>query len=1093
MRTTHFALPAAAMLLGMGFTAVSTVRAQSASSTVNGTAQDKSGALIPGAHVAVTNQATGVRQETVTTAEGNFSMPGLQSGTYSVTVTKPGFQTFTEKDIFVGPSVTRSVNAVLGVGEVETTVTVEASAAQVQLTTSQVSNYVGERQVEELPLNGRNYQSLSALMPGVLNTGVGSTQGQGGFNTSNTMSINGMGTGATLYLLDGVWNMNTGNMTQTTITPNPDSIQEVRTLQNNPAQKFALLGASVVMLQTRSGSSQFHGALFEYLRNDAFDARNFFSPGVLPLKQNIFGGTIGGPLFLPRIYPRGRSKTFFFFSEQAVRKHIASTLLGATPSADMRNGLFPNKITDPDTGQPFPQNGAGQYMIPASRLNKNSLTLLNALAELPNNPGGGFLNYINANPEILSQNDVQIKVDHNVGNKLRLMGEYFDLRQTDDLPAHTWAGSPFTTNTQSFLTRSKLAQLQATYIMSPTMVNQISLGSNIYVVDLTPNKLVYKDQLQNFQSTLPFNGFLSNRLPSVSFTGGWSAFGVAQNMPLIHASDLEDTLTDDWSWVKGKHSIDAGFNLVFSTKRQNVFSASNGNWVFTGKFSGDPIADYLLGRAASFNQTSGERRPYIHGAIASPYVQDTWKVNARLTLNYGVRLMYMPLANIQPGYGSLFDPSRYSASKAPVVNRNGTVTPTPGYDPLNGLVFNGVNGIPQNFSNEHRWYLNPTAGFAWDVTGRGATSLRGGFGVTRARVFTGTDCTYSCPNNPPFLQNINLVDPLFPNPLGTGSVTPPAAQSLSGASFDNQATAVYTYSLTLEQQWKGWLFSAGGVGNQVRHQGISLNLNQPMPVGGYDFPADINTGTFPYFYGPYYGWGSISHSNTVGNASWNGLLLSARHQMGHGLFLSGSYTWAHGLQDGQGSSFGNNGVQNSYNFRSNRGNSTVNVAQIATFSWIYELPFLQHAAGVRRTILGGWKYNGITTIQSGLSLTPGLSVANQGLATRPNVVSGQALTYPKRVDEWFNTAAFARPAYGYFGNAGPGILTGPGVLNFDMGLYKDFRFTERAQLQFRSEFFNVFNHTNFAGVSTAVGAGNFGKVTSARDPRIMEFSLRLRY
>lgn len=1092
MKHFRFALAMWAACIGLFLTST-TAKAQSASSTINGSVQDNSGGSVPGAHVAIVNQGNGLRVETSTNNEGGFSMPGLQSGTYEVTVSKDGFKKFTERDIFVGPSVTRSVIASLTVGEVNTTVTVEASTAQVQTTTSQVSHFVAEKQIEELPLNGRNYQSLSALMPGVLNTAVGSSQGQGGFNTSNTMSINGMGTGATLYLLDGVWNMNTGNMTQTTITPNPDSIQEVRTLQNNIGQKYGLLGASIVMLQTRSGSSQFHGALFEYLRNDAFDARNFFSPGVLPLKQNIFGGTIGGPVFIPKIYDRDKSKTFFFFSEQATRKHIASTLRGATPTQDMRNGIFSSKIIDPDTGLPFAQNAAGQYVIPQNRINSNSLTLLNALAELPNNPGGGFLNYINTNPEILSQNDVQIKVDHSIGSKLRLMGEYFDLRQTDDLPAHTWQGSPFTTNTQSFLTRSKLAEFQATMILSPTMVNQISLGTNDYVVDLTPNKLVYKEQLPDFNSTLPFNGFLSNRLPSIGFSGGWSGFGIAQTMPLIHASDLENTLTDDWSWVKGKHTIEAGFNLVFSTKRQNIFSASNGNWVFSGKFTGDPIADYLLGRAASFNQTSGERRPYIHGTIASPYVQDTWRVTPRLTLNYGLRLMYMPLANIQPGYGSLFDPSRYSFDKAPIVNRDGTVTPTPNYDPLNGLVINGVNGVPQNFSENHRWYLNPTVGFAWDVSGKGTTSLRAGFGITRARVFTGTDCTYSCPSNPPFVQNLSLVDPFFPSPIGTGTARPPAAQALSGASFDNQATAVYTYSVSLEQQVKGWLLSVGGAGNQVRHQGISLNLNQPFAAGGLDYPADINTGTFPYAYGPYYGWGAISHSTTMGNASWNGLMFSAKHQVGHGLFLSGAYTWAHGLQEGQGSSFGSNSVQNSYNVKENRGNSSVNVGHIASFSWIYDIPFMQKATGVQRALLGGWKYNGIATIQSGISLTPGLSVANQGLATRPNVAAGKSLTYQKSVDQWFDTSAFERPAFGYFGNAGPGILTGPGVANFDMGLYKDFRISERAKVQFRSEFFNVFNHTNFSGVSTTLGAGNFGRITSARDPRIMEFSLRLQY
>ncbi|MEO8129776.1 MAG: carboxypeptidase-like regulatory domain-containing protein, partial [Bryobacteraceae bacterium] len=1074
---------------------VGLANAQSASSTINGLVVDNTGGVIPDAKVTITNQGTGGKVETLTNNQGSFSMTGLASGTYEVTAGKDGFTRYTEKDIFVGPTVVRSVNATLSVGSVASTVVVEASAAQVQTTTSTVSNYVAQQQIQELPLNGRNYQSLSALMPGVLNLQVGNAgaQGTGGFGTSNLMSINGMGQSGTLYELDGVWNMNTGNMTQTTITPNPDSIQEVRTLQNNISPKYTLMGASIVLVQTRSGSSDFHGALWEYLRNDAFDARNFFSPRVLPLKQNIFGGTIGGPVFIPGLYGRDKSKTFFFFSESAVNKHISSTVFGATPTQDMRNGIFNTKIVDPVTSQPFPQNAAGQYVIPANRLNQNSLVYLNTMALLPNYNSGSFNNYLNANPEILKQNDIQIKVDHNIGEKFHLMGEYFDLRQDDNLPNQTFLPSPFTNQTQTYFTRSKLAEAQFTWIISPQMVNQVSLGSNIYTVSLALDGLVYKDQVPNFKSTLPYNGFLSERLPLVQFSGGWSSLGVVQSLPLTHASDLEDTLTDDWSWVKGKHNIEGGINVVFSTKRQNIFSQSNGAWLFSGKFTGDPIADFLLGQSASFNQTNGERRPYIHGTMVSPYFQDTFRISNRLTLNLGLRIMNMPLPHDQVGYGTAFDPRKYSASKAPIVNPNGTLTLTPNYDPLNGLVFNGVNGVPINYTNEHSWFFLPTAGFAWDPFGRGTTSLRGGFGITRTRVFTGNDCTYACPNNPPFLQNLTLQDPLFPSPIGTGTQNPPPALNLSTLDFNNQAPAVYTYSLSLEHQIGSWILSLGGAGNQVRHRGIGLNWNQPKPVGGFDYPPDINTGTYPYVYGPFYGWGSISSFTTTGNAGWHGLLMSARHQVGHGLFLSGAYTYSHGVQEGFGTGFGNNGVQNSYDVRADTGNSSVNVGHVASFSWIYDIPFMTHAKGLSRVLLGGWKYNGISTFRSGLSLNPGLSVSNQGLATRPDVAPGQQLTYPKTITQWFNTAAYQRPAFGKFGNAGPGRITGPGLINFDMGLYKDFAFTEKRRLQFRSEFFNVFNHTNFGNPTTTVGSGNYGRITSALDGRIIELSLRFHF
>ena len=334
---------------------------------------------------------------------------------------------------------------------------------------------------------------------------------------------------------------------------------------------------------------------------------------------------------------------------------------------------------------------------------------------------------------------------------------------------------------------------------------------------------------------------------------------------------------------------------------------------------------------------------------------------------------------------------------------------------------------------------------------------------------------------------------MFPSPLGTGTQSAPAALNLSTLDFNNQAPAVYTYSLSLERQIGNWLFSVGGSGNQVRHRGISLNWNQPKPVGGLDYPADINTGTNPYVYGPFYGWGSISSATTTGNAEWHGLLVSARHQVGHGLFLSGSYTYSHGIQEAFGSGFGSQSVQNSYNVRADTGNSNVNVGHLASFSWIYDIPFMSHAKGFSRALLGGWKYNGISTFRSGFSLNPGLSVANQGLATRPDVAAGQQLSYPKTITQWFNTAIFQRPAFGSFGNAGVGTITGPGLVNFDMGLYKDFAFTEKRRLQFRSEFFNVFNHPNLGNPTTTLGSGNYGRITSALDGRIIEFSLRFHF
>jgi hypothetical protein len=1028
-------------------------------------------------------------------SDGSYTAPRLSVGTWSASVSKEGFQSYSVSGIVLHPTIVATVNATLSAGQVQTEVHVSASAAEIETSTAELSNQVSERQVSTLPLNGRNYQSLSALMPGVVNVSPGQSLNQGGFITSNVMSVNGMGTSGTMYYVDGIWNMNTGNMTQTTITPNPDTIEELRVLQSNYGAQYSLNGANVVLLQTKSGTRTFHGTGYEYFRNDDLNARNFFSPSVPPLKQNIFGYSVGGPVYIPGRYNTDKQKTFFFWSQQWVRQHVGQVLTGATPTTAMRGGLFSGTLMDPASGQPFPQSAPGVTQIPSSRISQPALALMIGLLPLPNNAAGGFLNYVNLTPQINNQRDDEVKIDHIFNERFRIMGEYLDSHSNNLYSNEAVINSPFSTVRNTRTTPNSLAQLQSTQILSPSMVNTTAIAMNRYIARLNATGVTQLSQIPGFNEVLPYSGgSAAGLIPELTFGRGWSIAGLSQNVPQPGATDLEDTFSDDWSLLRGSHYIQAGFQLVFGTKRQTAFAQANGLWSFSGQFTGNAMADFLLGDPATFSQGSNRPRYYLHYTIASPYIQDRWKVTRKLTITAGLRLQYMPSAHAQPTYESVFDPSVYNPAAAPGVTTKGVLVPTPNSSLTNGLIINATSGVPLNFSNKFKYYWAPSAGFALDVFGDGKTSLRGGYGITYYSNFN-SSCAQSCVTNPPFVQSLTLVTPTFPNPIGS-LVSPAGAPTIVSEDLGNlRDPMVQSYSLSLERQFAGsWLVSIAGAGNIARHLPQTWNINQPLPDAPYDYNPIINSGsTFAYLYGPYQGYGTINTATFNGYAYWNALELNLRHNVGRNLVVSASYTWQHDLSEERGNSiFGASAVQNTLNARNDYGNSNLNVPQVLTFNAIWSLPWFRTGNAWKRTLLGGWQYSDVTIVQSGFSLDPGLATATKGLATRPDRTSAP-IAGPQTVKQWFNTAAFAAPAAGYFGNAAPGSIAGPGTLNFDMALYKDFRMRERVTAQFRAELFNVFNHTNFATVQTSFGASNFGQVTAARDPRIAEGVLRISF
>jgi hypothetical protein len=347
----------------------------------------------------------------------------------------------------------------------------------------------------------------------------------------------------------------------------------------------------------------------------------------------------------------------------------------------------------------------------------------------------------------------------------------------------------------------------------------------------------------------------------------------------------------------------------------------------------------------------------------------------------------------------------------------------------------------------------------------------------------------------PVIQSLSLINVNFPSPTGGKAAAPTAFVAYSEDLKNMRAADVQTYSMTLQHRFgTNWFASIAGAGNIANHLPQMLNSNQPGAVPGYNFNPLINTGNYANaYFAPYLGYSNINFYTNGAYANWNALELHLRHPVGHNLTLTASYTWSHGLSSLSGHQFGITGStpQNSSNPQADYGNSVVNTPQVFTTSVIYTLPWMRHASGWRRAALGGWKFSTLTSLQMGLSLSPGLSVSRAGLATRPDLVG--PITYSKKLLGWFSPDSFAQAAAGFYGNAGRGILRGPGLINFDVAAYKDFRFWERATLQFRAEFFNVLNHTNFNAPNTNLGAGGFTQISSSKDPRIGQMSLKLRF
>jgi hypothetical protein len=1118
--------------------AIPVLQAQiSTRSTITGTVTDTTGAVVSGATVTITDTLTKVTTQAVSNGSGTYLVTDLINGIYSVTIAKAGFKTYTVTDVELHPTETSTVNGALSVGAATETVTVTSASADVETSSPELSSYISSDQVSSLPMNGRNFQGVAALMPGVVNTSQGTAIGTGGRNTSSVLVINGMSVARTFYALDGIWNENTGNMTANSITPNPDSIEEVRVLQNNFSAQYSLLGSSVILTQTKSGTSSFHGTVWEFLRNDDLNARNYYSTTIPPYKQNIFGFNVGGPVFIPKVYNKDRKKTFFFWDESYVVLHIPSQTISQLPTPNQIAGCFASPIKDPATGTNFPLATSGSctglYQIPANRINTSSSAYLKALYPAPNYSVGNANNYINNQPVTTYQRDDQIKLDHYFTPKFHALAEYFQEYQNYSQNLESPGTTPVDFETD--FTHNKLAQVSLTQTYTSNMVNTTSIAMNIYLLNLVLEGKSDISQIPGFSETLFYpNAVYASRTPVVTFSGGVASQGIQAARPIPHASDLDNTVSDNWSWLKGKHYLTAGVSFVFNTKRQVSGQQTNGAFGFNGTFTkpatgavttDDSIADMELGYIATFNQVSNSPHGVIHAFSYSPYFEDRFQLSKNLTFTAGLRIYHMPLPYGAPNSQTNFVPSAYNPALAPTVNESSGVTNyppnVPGYS--NGLLYNSgqPGGLPVNFSNKHIWYFAPDIGFAMDVFGDGKTSLRGGIGESYTRIFTNQDCSFSCIGNPPVFTSQNLTNLVFPSTstwsISGGAAKAVSVQSVSAADANIQASPVASYSLGVQHQFShNTVATLVGAGSRIQHQVATINVNNPPYYSSgtvtYDFNPLINSnpansgaaGDNQYYYAPYQGFGSISTFTSELWQEWNALEAQIKHPVTKSLYVTAAYTYSHSTS---------NSAIDVHNFNRYHGNTVgLNYPHSFDITLLYKLPFFEHGNLLERLTLGGWSINTISTFRSGTSLDPGLTATFQGLAVRPDVVPGTSTNGPKTwkngsTQQWFNLLAFecpgsstpgpcgtmTAPNFGRYGNAMTGLIRGPGQEIYNMALFKEFHITEKNFFEFRAEAFNTFNHTNPNAPNTTLGNANYGKVTGAADPRILEVALRYKF
>ncbi len=1077
---------------------------QYTSQQISGFARDASGAVVTSAKVSARHTGTGQVRTVPVNESGYYVIANIPIGEYELSAEAAGFKKFTQTGLIVAVNAKLSVDIGLEVGTLSESVTVAADAAQVETSSGEVGRLVTGQQATQLQLNGRNFAQLLALLPGVSTTNRSSFDLFGGYGSNmSSQSVNGGRTATFSWNIDGADNKDNGGGGNNFVNINPDAIAEFKVLTTNYAAEYGQNSGAVINLALKSGTREFHGVAYHFLRNDAFDARAFNAVRKQKLRFNNFGWNLGGPVYIPGKFNTGKNKLFFFTGMEFKRLRQGSVNTWNVPPLSFREGDFSaaaasQQPRDVDSGnQPFPN-----AIIPQSRWSRNSKRLIDNYPK-PNFTGPGG-NYVFQTTAPLNTNQYIFKGDYNVSEKHQIAVHY--LRDYYTSVQNLAALITYDRNIPGTNSSAKW-----TWVAGPTTVNTFQFtftGNVIRQVNFLPNPLFITDYTRKGQGiTYPMIYGNAIDIPSFNVSGYNGLAASARNW---NNFNRVFQWKDDFSKVVGNHTLKAGVLAMRSRKNQDNTPAINGTFNFaTGhsRSSGNPMADALLGNFSTYVEADRNREGWFRFTQAEFYLQDSWKVTQRLTLDLGARYQLM-----QPQYAALqnavvFAPRYFDPAKAPTVFRNNGQLAAGTGDPVNGLVVGGsaypeaakkripgldgeifqrlLRGLPKEISPYDYGTLGPRFGFAYDLTGRQQTVLRGGYGMFFERIEG--NFVFGRVNNPPFIRQSDIVSGNVENPAG-GSAAPLFPSAVTGYDIDVKVPTVQNWSFGVQHKLLAdTLLDAAYVGSNSWHLFRAVNLNE-LRAGTIQRNPGVNTNALR----PYPGYAGLNYNITASNFNYHSLQVQMRRNMRGGGLLNVAYTWSKAITDASG---WNEGAMDSYNFKNERGRATYDRRHIFVFSYIYPLPFWRGQEAWYKKALGGWQLSGVTTIQSGRPLNLGITgdrAGNGGSAQRPDVVGDWSKDAGTRL-RWFAPEAFAVPALGTFGNLGRNALTGPGTNNWDVSVQKQFVITERVRTEFRAEFYNAPHHFSYYGVDTTVGRATFGQVNAAGDPRILQFGLRLSY